>query len=391
VDVELAIVGGGPAGLATALFLRELAPDLARGTVLLERARYPREKICAGAVAGRALSLLRTIDALPDVPHVEVRGLLLRTRYGESRAESDEVAGWVVRRVEFDAALARLAASRGLSILTGAKVSSLVTSDAGVVLSTEDGRTVKARCVVGADGVGSFVRRSVGLGAPAVRAQAVELDVARPPSAPGGTLTFSLEDGALKGYAWDFPTPLGGAVCSSRGLYEVTRVDAPGEVAIAPRAIELGERLARMTHGEVVVLPTRRFAERGVLPGAPLGRGPVLLVGEAAGIDPVLGEGIAQAIEYGFFAARVLMLAARRGRYVFDGLGVRDAVGRLALDLGVRSRATEIVWGASRGLTERAISGNDALARAGLSYFAGARVRGGDLLGAVTRGMSRVL
>jgi hypothetical protein len=81
------------------------------------------------------------------------------------------------------------------------------------------------------------------------------------------------------------------------------------------------------------------------------------------------------------------MLASRRGRYVFDGLGVRDAVGRLALDLGVRSRATEIVWGASRGLTERAISGNDALARAGLSYFAGARVRGRDLAHAVARGV----
>ena len=36
-DVEVAIVGGGPAGLATALFVRELEPELAKGLIVLER------------------------------------------------------------------------------------------------------------------------------------------------------------------------------------------------------------------------------------------------------------------------------------------------------------------------------------------------------------------
>ena len=48
IDTDLVIIGGGPAGLSTALHLQHLAPRLAERTVVLEAERYPREKICAG-------------------------------------------------------------------------------------------------------------------------------------------------------------------------------------------------------------------------------------------------------------------------------------------------------------------------------------------------------
>ena len=54
---DLVIVGGGPAGLSTALFVSALAPRIGLRTLVLEKATYPREKICAGAIGDRAEKL----------------------------------------------------------------------------------------------------------------------------------------------------------------------------------------------------------------------------------------------------------------------------------------------------------------------------------------------
>jgi glycine/D-amino acid oxidase-like deaminating enzyme len=70
---DLMIVGGGRAGLSLALHLQRQAPALAENTVVLERARYPREKYCAGAIGARGLRCLDAIDARPQVPAVPSR------------------------------------------------------------------------------------------------------------------------------------------------------------------------------------------------------------------------------------------------------------------------------------------------------------------------------
>src|SRR3954462_7012973 len=66
---DVAIVGGGPARISTALHLHA-APPRAR-IVVLEKARYPREKICAGGVSGRAFRLLERIGVDAACPRVE--------------------------------------------------------------------------------------------------------------------------------------------------------------------------------------------------------------------------------------------------------------------------------------------------------------------------------
>lgn len=371
-DAEIVIVGGGPSGIATALFFAHAAPDLRDRLLVLERETYPREKICAGAVGARADRLLASIGVHVDVPSVPIQGLSVAAagRRLSAHAQGSPI-GRVVRRVEFDHALAEAARSRGVRIRAGVKVSDVSIDGAGVRLRTCQGE-LRARAVVGADGVGSVVRRALGLPRGAYMAQAVELDT--PASATDLTrdlLHFDLEERDLPGYAWDFPTLVRGEPLVCRGIYELRAEGVPARPDDAPGT---AERLLRRTarqglscHGNAL----RRFAERGLSLQEPFARPRALLVGEAAGIDPALGEGIAQAIQYGAVAGPYLASSLRAGDLSFASFPEALRQSRLGTDLLLRARAVRWVYGPTRPIVERWVTGSRALAIAGMHYFAG--------------------
>lgn len=373
------IVGGGPAGLTTALYLQRVAPRLAERTVVLERARYPREKICAGAIGGRGLAVLDAIGALPEVPRVEVKGIAVTTREGRLVERSSECVGWVVRRREFDAALASVASSRGIQVREGITVDSVERcSNGSFSLGVIDGEPIGAEVVVAADGVRSVVRRALGWRRGEVFAQAAEVDTARViGDLPEDVLHFDLRAGDLHGYAWDFPTMLEGRLGMCRGFYDV------GGYADGRSSTDLGTRLDAHVPEAERLGTRKRFAERCISVGEPLSKPGVLLTGEAAGIDPVLGEGIAQAIQYG--RATALYLAAKLdrgdGARHFSDYAPLARRSRLAIDLRARAWSLPWVYGSrSRSVLERLVRTSPALARAGLAYFGGLKVQRGDLL-----------
>ena len=73
--VDVAIVGGGPAGTSTALHLARVEGIAPARIAIFDKATHPREKPCAGAVSGWGLDALAEIGVGLDVPHVTMRGL----------------------------------------------------------------------------------------------------------------------------------------------------------------------------------------------------------------------------------------------------------------------------------------------------------------------------
>jgi menaquinone-9 beta-reductase len=360
------VVGGGPAGIATALFLAHTAPELTDRIVVLEKERYPREKFCAGAVGARADKLLASIGVGVDVPSAPIGGIAFRA-LGSTVAVREPDAGRVVRRIEFDDALATHAKRRGIQVMDGVKVTAVRLGPHGVVVDSSAG-SMDAEVVVGADGVGSVVRRALGFADTPYLAQALEVDT--PPidgDVARDLILFDVSNRALSGYYWDFPTIVDGEPLVCRGVYYLARGSPGPRVEI--RGILAEELRARGL--DLEKLRKKRYAERGFHRGAPLAARRALLVGEAAGIDPVTGEGIAQAIQYGSVAGTYLARKIAESDYAFEDWRSHVRHTSVGRDLMIREAAFGLFYGPRRPNVERFLLECPDFIRVGLQHFSG--------------------
>jgi flavin-dependent dehydrogenase len=318
---DVIIVGAGPAGAATALRLAQRAPHLAGGTVLLDKARHPRSNTCAGGLIPKAPPHLAVLDVELDVPSapVDVAGIAVP---GAQLSIAARGLCRVIRRRELDAALAWAARDRGVELCSDARVIGLVRENGGVRVDTTAGAWW-APVVVGADGTGSLVRRALVPGDGGVVARAVMADV---PCASTGwdgfaarryDFDFQACTGGLRGYAWAFPCVIDGAPHVNVGAYALPPVDGPRLQA------ELAAELSRIG---ATASGWKAFPVRTYTPTARLAAPNALLVGDAAGVDPLMGEGISFALEYGILAADHVVEAHRRR--TFDVAAYEAAVHR---------------------------------------------------------------
>lgn len=325
---DVVIAGAGPAGVACAVALVRRDPSLKRRLVVLDRAAFPREKPCGGGLTGHAEEAMAALGLQLTVP--SVASPRAEVRFGRWRREvtlGRPVR--VVRRDDFDASLVAQARDLGVEVRERAPLSGFTVDKEGVDIGVGDGERLRARVLVGADGVGSRVRKQLNGesdGTP-IRLFRLEVPARGAWRCDAMLYDFSAMSDGLRGYVWIFP------VDGER--LNVGLMHDPG----APRSgAELTALLARHLDRLGVTLPraARGWPAFGYHPAAPIGGPRLITVGDAAGIDALTGEGIAVGLEQAPLAADAIARALDGGDFCFAGYGraVRRAtVGReLALD-----------------------------------------------------------
>jgi geranylgeranyl reductase family protein len=331
-NFDVIVVGGGPAGSAMGWALARRGVKVA----ILERAIFPREKVCGDFVEPAGLRLLAAMGAakalalpgrLPIThnrvyygPHLVYKGDI--PYYGGEHGMPSH--GYIVPREQLDTVLLANAEAKGATVLVATQATE-VRRDNGVmhvdVRQAGGTATLTAPLVVGADGVQSVVARGFGLRRTDRRhigvsqrayVEGIEID--------GGEAMIWFDEDQYPGYGWMFPMHAeagGGRANVGVGLLSETcerfgmsvqesfrqsidrlRLRHPG----CARARLASKPLGGAVHmyGGIV----RNHFDGGIL------------VGDAGGfVDPMTGEGITQGMESSIIGSRTLVAALEAGQF----------------------------------------------------------------------------
>ncbi len=271
---DVAIVGGGPAGSTAAYRLATAGASV----LLIDKARFPRDKPCGGGVTGRAARLLPfSIEpVVEDVAHRLECGLRYRHRFTR-RAHAP--LAYMTQRKRLDHFLLHKAAEAGAEVREG---------------ETADARELDARIVIGADGCNGASAKQLGL------AEQVEHGVALEANYPyearyAGAMV--LEIAVIRGgYGWIFP----------KGDHINVGVGGNGEEGPKLRA-ELQRMCEAYGIDPAAAQDTRGYRLPMRLTATRLARGTTAVIGDAAGlVDPLSGDGMYEA----FLSAQLVSEAA---------------------------------------------------------------------------------
>jgi flavin-dependent dehydrogenase len=319
--VDLVIIGAGPAGVSTALHLLELDPSWSQRMILIEKAQHPRHKLCGGGLTFFGARILKRLGfSLPlSAPHVAINDLHFRYQHRVFSAHGSPLV-LVFQRSALDEFLVNQARQRGVIIQEHEKVLSVTPQTDSVRVETTRG-VYWAKAVVGADGSKGITRRLVCNGAGTSRT-ARALEVFQPVQSwglstqtPEIVFDFTPVHQQLQGYFWQIPMELDGLSYENRGVYDA-RFYPDKDRAALPEILttsirDLDDELDR---SQMEGHPIHLFSPRNLFSTERM-----LLVGDAAGVDPLLGEGIGPALGYGAAAARSIHQAFMREDFSFRG------------------------------------------------------------------------
>jgi len=317
---DVCILGGGPGGCSAALQLAKLGVH----SVVLEKAVFPRDKVCGDALSGKVMRTLERLDpdlaamvkrdarAMPSwgVTFVAPSGRALRVPFSRNTGEG-EAPGVILPRLQFDDLLfQRAKATAGITTHEGSAARSFERHNAGWRITTSDGRVIDARLIIDGSGANSpFARHVAGLpmeprhhaaGVRAYYSGVKDLD-------PQGFIELIFLKDLLPGYLWVFPLPCGRANVGlglRSDVVKTRRADLKSlMVQLLGTHPQLKERFAKAKlEGTIQGMGLPLASKRRALSGEGY-----LLIGDAGHlIDPFTGEGISHAMISGVYAADIV-------------------------------------------------------------------------------------
>lgn len=359
VRADVCIVGAGPGGCAAAL---QLARHGVRA-VLVDKAVFPRDKVCGDALSGKVMRTLERLDpALAQTLRTDSRqlpswgvtftapnGQALRVPFSRRTGEGP-APGAILPRLDLDALLFEKAAQApGIEVLQGITLKGFErTSDGWRITDSGQRTTIEARLVIAADGANSlFARHVAGLpmeprhhcaGVRAYYRGVQGLD-------PQGFIELIFMKELLPGYLWIFPLP-GGRANVGLGLRsDVVRARRVDLKALMQRLLAEHPRLRERFVGAEAEGPVQGMGLPLASRRRPLSGEGYLLVGDAGHlIDPFTGEGISHAMISGVHAADTAAEALRSGMPDAAALKAYDARvwKRLGKELAISTRLQQL-------------------------------------------------
>ncbi|MEO0897351.1 MAG: geranylgeranyl reductase family protein [Bacteroidota bacterium] len=332
---DILIIGAGPAGTTAALKLGTSGLKVG----LIDKAVFPRDKICGDALSGKVVSALKYTDleameALHQFPEknpswgirfYSPKGDKLDVPFKKFNSLPDGKApGYIATRKEFDHfLLEQVKQKTPTEIFEGCEIKKIERTKEGFVLEAGE-QSFQSRLLIGADGAHSIVKRHL-----TPQKHPKKYHAAGLRRYYKGVTGFAEEnfvelhflDPLLPGYFWLFPLP-GGLANTGLGLRsDIVSKKRLNIKKMYEEVIQHHPAIAKRFKEAEPVEPIRGF-------GLPLGstwrqiRGDgFMLTGDAAGfIDPFSGEGIGNAMLSGKGAAEQAMRSFQTGDLSMEGL-----------------------------------------------------------------------